>query len=105
MKLFLENVPEILVVQGAPLSIFAKFYPSLCNFILSLYYVKKFQKTYISTFICHLYPVKEARPKRKHRKRYKEEKSRRSVLGKINFPVLFALGLGLITPYSLGVLI
>jgi len=45
-----------------------------------------------------LYPVKEARPKRKHGKRYKEEKSGRSVFRKTSFPVLFALGLGLITP-------
>jgi len=34
-----------------------------------------------------LYSVKEARPKRKHRKRYKEEKSRSYVFGKTGFPV------------------
>jgi len=43
------------------------------------------------------------RPKRKHEKGYKEEKPGRSLFGKTSFPVLFALGLGLITPYSLGV--
>jgi len=52
-----------------------------------------------------LYPVNEARPKIKHRKRYKEEKSGYYVFGKTSFFVLFALGLGIITPYSLGVLI
>jgi len=52
-----------------------------------------------------LYPVKEACPKRKHMKRYKEEKPGRSIFGKTSFPVLFALGLGIIMPYSLGVLI
>jgi len=43
--------------------------------------------------------------KRTHIKRYKEEKAGRSVFGKTSFSVLFALGLGLITPYALGVLI
>jgi len=52
-----------------------------------------------------LYPVEEARPKRKHKKRYNEENPGHSVLGKTSFPVLFALGLGHITPYSLGALI
>jgi len=52
-----------------------------------------------------LYPVKKACPKRKHGKRYKEEKQGRSVFEKTCFPVLFALALGFITPYSLGVLI
>jgi len=47
--------------------------------------------------------VKEARQKLKHRKRYKEENPGRSVFGKTSFPVLFALSLGLIMPYSLGV--
>jgi len=50
-----------------------------------------------------LYPVKEALRKRKHGKRYKEEKPGRSIFGKTTFPVLFALGLGFITTYSLGV--
>jgi len=52
-----------------------------------------------------LYPIKKACPKRKHKKRYKEEKTGHSVFGKTSFPVLFALGLGIITPYSLGILI
>jgi len=52
-----------------------------------------------------LYPVKEARQKRKHRKRYKEENPGRSAFRKMSFAVLLALGLGIITPYSLGVLI
>jgi len=51
--------------------------------------LKSTKNTYISTFICRLYAVKEARPKRKHKKRYKEEKPGRSVFGKTSFPVLF----------------
>jgi len=52
-----------------------------------------------------LYPVTEARRKRKHKKRYKEEKPGRSVLGKSCLQILFPLGPGLIMPYFLGVLI
>jgi len=36
-------------------------------------------------------------------KKYKEESPGRSVFGKTSFPVLFALGLGIITLYSFGV--
>jgi len=43
--------------------------------------------------------MKEARRNKKHGKRYKEEKPGHSIFGKISFPVVFALGLGLITPY------
>jgi len=52
-----------------------------------------------------LYPFKEACPKRKYIKIYKEEKSGRSVSEKTSFPVWFTLGMGIITPYALGVLI
>jgi len=67
--------------------------------------LKSFENTYTSTFLCRLVAGKEARLKRKHRKRYKEEKPERSVFGKTSFPILFVLCLGLITPYSFGVLI
>ena len=63
------------------------------------------ENTYTSTFICRLYPVKDACSKWKHRKRYKAEKPERSIFEKTSFPVLFAIGLRVITPYSLGVLI
>ena len=43
------------------------------------------ENTYTSTFICRLYPVKEARPKRKHKKRYKEEKPGHSIFEKTSF--------------------
>ena len=67
-----------------------KFFPSFCNFNLSSYCVEIFQKTYTSTFICCLCPVKEARPKTKHKRRYREEKSGRFVLKKkTSFPGLF----------------
>jgi len=65
--------------------------------------LKSSENTYTSSFLCGLYPVKEARPKRKPGKRYKQEKPGRSIFGKTSFPVLFALSLGFITPYSLGV--
>jgi len=65
--------------------------------------LKSSENTYTSSFKSRLYTVKEARPKRKHEKKYKEEKQIHSVFEKTSFPVLFALGLGLITPYSLSV--
>jgi len=40
--------------------------------------------------------------KRITKRRYGEEKARRFIFGK---PVLFTLGLGLITPYSLGIFV
>ena len=40
--------------------------------------LKSSENTYTSTFICRLFADKEARPKRKHRKRYKEERPGRS---------------------------
>ena len=92
-------------VQGPPLSIYAKFCPSFSNFILSSYYADKFRNHLDKYFHMSLYPVKEAHPKRKHRKRYKEEKHWRSIFEKTRFPVLFALRLRIITPYALGVLI
>ena len=63
------------------------------------------ENTYISTFICRLCPFIDARPKRKHKKRYKEEKPGHFVFGKTSFPVSFAINPGLISPYSLGTLI
>ena len=61
----------------------ALFFPYLRNFtlvyaILLWFHIalKSSENTNSSTFICRLYSVKEARPKRKHRKRYKEEKAR-----------------------------
>ena len=35
---------KLLALHGAPLSKFAKFFPSFCNFILSSYYAEKFRK-------------------------------------------------------------
>jgi len=35
--------------------------------------LKSSENTYTSNFICRLYPAKEARPKRKHKKRYKNK--------------------------------
>jgi len=53
--------------------------------------LKSSENTYRSIFICRLYPVKEACPKRKHKKRYKEKKPGRFVFGKTSFVVLFTL--------------
>jgi len=86
---FSKMFEKLHALQGAHLSILAKFCPTFCNFILSSYYTEKFKKSYTSTFICCLYPVKEAHPKRKHSKRNKEENQGRSVFGKTSFPVLF----------------
>jgi len=96
---------KLLGLQGTPLSIFAIF--SLVFAILFCVHITliSFENTYTTTFICHFYPVKEARPKRKHKKRYKEERAGCFVFEKTSFPVLFALGLGIITPYSFSVLI
>jgi len=55
--------------------------------------------------IYHLYLVKEQFPKLKQRKRYKEENRGRSVFRKTSFLGLFSVSLGLIMPYSFGVLI
>jgi len=66
---------------------------------------KSSENTCTSTFICRFVPFKEAHPKRKHRKIYYQEKSGHFVFRKTSFFVLIGLGLGFITPYSLGVLI
>jgi len=99
---FWKIFETLLALQGAALSRFAKFHMSFSNFILSLYFAEKFRK-HTSNFICRMYLVKEARPKRKHRKINKKEKPGRSVFGKTSFLILFALGQGLITPSSFGV--
>jgi len=102
---FWKMFHKLLALQGAPLSRFAKFCSIFCNFILSSYYAEKFWKHIHKYFHKSFVSSQGARPKRKHRKRYKEEKQGRSVFRKTSFQILFALGLGLITPYFFGVLI
>jgi len=82
---FWKMFQKLLALQGAPLSRFAKFGTSFCNFILSSYYGEKFIWKFYSNLICFLYPIKEASPKRKHRKRYQEEKPGSSIFGKNKF--------------------
>ena len=84
---------------GYPLPELVKFGPNLCNFILGLYCAeKKFTKA-LSNVVC----THERRHvhKRITTGRYGEEKPERFVLGK---PVFLTPGLGLTTPYSLGIL-
>jgi len=83
MKLFFENCSRNFLDSKELL------YPDLRNFdlvfaILILVHITliSFENMYTCTLICSLYPVKEVHPKRKHRKRYKEENPRRFVFGK-----------------------
>jgi len=69
------------------------------NFILRPYALKKFTQVH-SYVVCT--KVMKHIHKRITKKKYREEKPGRFVFGK---PVLFNLGLGLTTPYSLGVLV
>jgi len=94
---------KLLALQGAPLSRFEKFCPRFCNLILSSYYAEKFRKHLHKKFHMSFVSSQGGVTKKKHGKRYKEEKPGRSVFGKTSFQVLFALGLGLITLYAFGV--
>jgi len=98
-KLFQENFSEILCKLGYPLLKVVEFRPTFCNFILGPYCA---EKMHTSTFICCLHPGKEVRHKQITKRRYWEEKLGRFVFGK---PVLFILGVGLTTPYCLGILV
>jgi len=85
--------------QGYPLSKLVKFRPTFCNFYSGSVFA---EKVHTSTSICCLHPGKTHVHKRITRRRYGEENLGRFVFGK---PVLFALGLGLTSLYSLGVLV
>jgi len=100
---FGKKIQKFGALQGFLSSKFVNFRHTLCNFIMGPYHIKKIRKNSQSTFIiCCLHAVKEASPKTKHKKRYREEKSRHFVFEKTSFLVLFALGLELM-PYSLSV--
>jgi len=90
---FIEN-------QGYPLPKLVKFRPTFGNFILGPYCVeKKFTQVH-SYVVCT--QVRRHVHKQITKRRYGEEKPGRFVFGKT---VLFTLGLGLTTPYSLGILV
>ena len=77
-----------------------KFRPTFCNFYsTSVWRWKKFTQV-LSYVVCT--QLRRHVHKRMTKRRYGEEKPGRFVFGK---PVLFTLGLGLTTPYSLGVLV
>jgi len=86
--------------EGYPLPKLVKFLPNFCNFIMgSVLRCKKFTQA-LSYVVCS----QERRHVHKGitKRRYGEEKPGGFVFGK---PVLFTLGLGLTTPYSLDILV
>ena len=85
--------------QDYPLRKHVKFHPTFCNFILGPYCAEKIH-TSISYVVCT--QVRRHVHKQITKRRYGEEKPGHLVFEK---PVLFALGLGLTTPYSLGILV
>jgi len=86
---FVEN-------QGYPLLKLVKFRPTFCNFILGSYCVEKA----LSYVVC--IQLRRHVHKQITKRRCGEEKPGRFVFEK---PVLFTLGPGLTTPYSLGILV
>jgi len=76
-----------------------KFRHTSWNFILGPYCVEKIRT---SNFICCLPPGKEAHPQTNHKKKIRGRKGWTFFFGK---PVLFTLGQGLTSPYSLGILV
>ena len=76
-----------------------KFRPNSWNFILGSYCA---EKNHTSTFISCLHPGKESRPETNHKKKIRGRKARTFCFGK---PVFFTPGLGLTTPYFLGILV
>jgi len=74
--------------------------PNFCNFIPGLYRTEKKFTQVLSYVVCT--QLRRHVHKEITKSRYGEEKSGRFVFRK---PVLFTLGLGLTTPYSLGILV
>ena len=98
-KLFRENFSEILYKPRLPLPKLVKFHHSFCNFILVRIALKKF--TQLLSYIVCTY-VRRQFHKQITKRRCGEEKPGRFVFKNL---VLFTLTLGLITPYSLGILV
>jgi len=86
--------------QSNPLPKLVKFRPTLGNFILGPYCIEKKFTQVLSYVFCT--QVRRHVHKQMTKRRYGEEKSGRFVFGK---PVFSTLGLGLTTPYSLGILV
>ena len=84
--------------QGYHLQKCVKFRLIFCNIILGPYCVEKLTQV-LSYVVCT--QVRRHVHKQITKRRHEEENSRRLVFGK---PVLFALGLGITTPYPLGIL-
>ena len=85
--------------QGYHLQKLVKLRPNFCNFMPGSYCA---EKIHTSTFICCFHPGKVSHPLTNHKKKIRGRKARTFVFGK---PVLFTLGLGFTTPYSLGNLV
>ena len=96
---------KLLGLQGAPISRFAEFCPSFCKFILSSYYADMFRKYLHKYFHMSFVSSQGGTPNKKTQKKIKGRKAGRSIFIKTSSPVLFALGMGIIMPYSLGVLV
>jgi len=77
-----------------------KFRPTFCNFFLGSYCL---EKVHTSAFICCLHPGKETRPQTKNKKKIRGRKTKTFCFRKNSF--VHSLGLGLTTPYSLGILV
>jgi len=97
-KIFRVNFSEILC-KLKPLPKLVKFRPTFCNFFVGLYCVEKFTKV-LSYVVCT--QVRRHVHKQITKRRYGVEKPGRFLFGKL---VLFAIGLELTTPYSLGILV
>jgi len=99
-KLFQENFSEILCRPRLSSTKTWKISPYFLQFLFWLRIVlKKFTQVLPYVVCTH---VRRHVHKEITKRRHAEEKSGRSVFGK---PILFSLGLGLTTPYSLGVLV
>jgi len=90
---FIEN-------QGYSLPKLVKFRPTFGNSILGPYWIEKKFTQVLSYVVCT--QVRRHVHKQITKRRYGEEKPERFVFEK---PILFTIGLGLTTPYSLGILV
>jgi len=82
---FWKMFPKIRALEVAPLSRFAKFCPSFCNFILNSYYAEKFWKHLHKYFHMSFYSNQGSTSKKKTQKNILWRKSGRFVFIKNKF--------------------
>jgi len=99
-KLFRKNILEILCKPRLSSTETCEISPYFRQFLFWVRIALKRFTQVLPYFVCT--QVRRHVHKRITKRRYGEENPRRFVFGK---PVLFTLGLGLTTPYSLGVLV